>query len=117
MAALPWRRPEDTRHTSQARSSRGDVARRLIRNSGRALKYECYHQCSSSPSPQEQHSLLRLLAQADTQSRGIWLLTNLYTTGFYAHFGFIVVGSFSLGDDNPTWEKGPVILCLVSIQL
>ncbi|KAI0728646.1 hypothetical protein C8Q72DRAFT_917452 [Fomitopsis betulina] len=55
----------------------------------------------------------QLAAMADTQSRGIWLLTNLYTTGFYAHFGFIVVGSFSLGDDNPTWEKGPVILCLM----
>lgn len=59
--------------------------------------------------------LTRLPFQADAQSRGIWLLTNLYTTGFYARFGFKVVESISLGDDNPTWEKGPVILCIVSI--
>ena len=44
------------------------------------------------------------------------MLTNLYTTGFYARFGFKVVESISLGEDNPTWEKGPVIACIVSMS-
>ncbi|EPT04150.1 hypothetical protein FOMPIDRAFT_84740 [Fomitopsis schrenkii] len=55
----------------------------------------------------------QLAVLADAQSRGIWLVTNLYTTGFYARFGFKVVGSVSLGVDNPTWEKGPVVLCIM----
>ena len=54
--------------------------------------------------------------QADAQLRGIWLLTNLYTTGFYERFGFKVIESISLGDDNPTWKKGPVVLCIVGVH-
>ncbi|PCH33470.1 hypothetical protein WOLCODRAFT_160089 [Wolfiporia cocos MD-104 SS10] len=55
----------------------------------------------------------RLTAIADAQRRGIWLLTNLYTTGFYERFGFVTIKDIVLGDDDPTWTKAPVIVCIM----
>lgn len=36
---------------------------------------------------------------------------------FYPLFGFVEVGSVSLGEDNPKWQKKPVIVPLVSSPL
>ncbi|KZT74809.1 hypothetical protein DAEQUDRAFT_719990 [Daedalea quercina L-15889] len=54
-----------------------------------------------------------LAAMADAQSRGIWLLTNFHTTTFYARFGFKVAGTFLMGEGNPTWDKDPVVVCIM----
>ncbi|CCM00286.1 uncharacterized protein FIBRA_02316 [Fibroporia radiculosa] len=54
----------------------------------------------------------QVTAMADAQFRGTWLITNQYTVGFYERLGFVTVKEFALGDD-PTWTKGPVILCVM----
>ncbi|KZT06784.1 uncharacterized protein LAESUDRAFT_137217 [Laetiporus sulphureus 93-53] len=50
---------------------------------------------------------------ADKYSRGTWLLTNEYTTGFYARLGFATVKSIVLGEHDPTWTEGPVVVCIM----
>ncbi|CCM00287.1 uncharacterized protein FIBRA_02317 [Fibroporia radiculosa] len=54
----------------------------------------------------------QVTAMADAQSRGTWLFTGQYNVGFYERLGFVNVREFALGDD-PTWTKGPVVLCVM----
>ena len=55
---------------------------------------------------------------ADEEDRAIFLLSsNIANNDFYNSHGFVAVSDFSLGDNNPTWEKEPVVLTLVSICL
>ncbi|KAI0916978.1 hypothetical protein AcW1_007708 [Taiwanofungus camphoratus] len=50
-------------------------------------------------------------AIADEQSRTTWLCSsNIKNTGFYEYCGFSVIGEISLGDNNPTWTKPPVVV-------
>ncbi|GBE83450.1 hypothetical protein SCP_0504990 [Sparassis crispa] len=50
-------------------------------------------------------------AIADAQGRSTWLLSsNVANTGYYENLDFWTVGEFSLGDNNPTWKKPPIII-------
>lgn len=50
-------------------------------------------------------------AKADAAGRATYLLSsNVNNRGFYEHCGFHVVGEFTLGEDNPTWSKPPIVV-------
>ncbi|KAI0700774.1 hypothetical protein BC835DRAFT_366192 [Cytidiella melzeri] len=53
--------------------------------------------------------------EADAQGRITWLLSsNIANTGFYNSHGFIAKAKITLGEDNPTWNRPPVEICLKS---
>jgi N-acetylglutamate synthase-like GNAT family acetyltransferase len=55
---------------------------------------------------------------ADEEDLAMSLLwSNIANNDFYYSHGFIAIADFSLGDNNPTWEKEPVVLTLVGICL
>jgi len=48
---------------------------------------------------------------ADTQGRATWLLSsNINNTEFYNQHGFVTVGTFALGDNDPNWNEKPVVI-------
>ncbi|EMD40903.1 hypothetical protein CERSUDRAFT_80554 [Gelatoporia subvermispora B] len=50
-------------------------------------------------------------AFADDRGRSTWVTSsNVDNTGFYESFGFKVVGEVRMGEENPTWNKAPVIV-------
>ncbi|EPT01389.1 hypothetical protein FOMPIDRAFT_1120465 [Fomitopsis schrenkii] len=53
-------------------------------------------------------------AKADALGLTTWLASsNINNTAFYESCGFKTVREFSVGDDDPTWAKPPVILKIV----
>lgn len=54
-----------------------------------------------------------VLDLAAAQSRGVWLLTDDHTVGFYERFGFTKVGQYSVGEHNPTWTEDPITSCIL----
>ncbi|KAI0700764.1 hypothetical protein BC835DRAFT_363837 [Cytidiella melzeri] len=52
--------------------------------------------------------------EADAQGRMTWLMSsNIANTGFYNDHGFITKAKIILGQDNPTWDRPPVVICLM----
>ncbi|OCH92167.1 hypothetical protein OBBRIDRAFT_727398, partial [Obba rivulosa] len=60
-------------------------------------------------------TLVRVVtAIADTQGRSTWLTSsNIDNTGFYESLGFEAISEFPVGENDPTWDKLPVIVRLV----
>lgn len=53
--------------------------------------------------------------QTDELGRSTFLFSsNINNTSFYNSCGFKVVGEILIGQDNPTWVRKPVVVCLVS---
>lgn len=51
---------------------------------------------------------------ADAASRPIYLdSSNINNTKFYNSVGFATVATFTIGDDNPTWNKPPIVLSIM----
>lgn len=51
---------------------------------------------------------------ADAASRPIYLISsNVNNTKFYNSVGFITIATFTLGEDNPTWDKPPVVVSVM----
>ncbi|OJT10214.1 hypothetical protein TRAPUB_13319 [Trametes pubescens] len=44
---------------------------------------------------------------ADAEGRDTWVIT-VSASGFYEQLGFYIVREGVLGDDNPSWEGGPI---------
>lgn len=60
-------------------------------------------------------SLIEDVPQADAEGRATWLCSsNLANTEFYEQCGFVGVRDFTLGEDDPTWTKPPVVARVVS---
>ncbi|EMD40900.1 hypothetical protein CERSUDRAFT_111480 [Gelatoporia subvermispora B] len=57
-------------------------------------------------------TLVRAVTEiADEQGRSTWLVSsNIENTGFYESCGFEVVGEVAAGEDDPSWNKPPVIV-------
>jgi GNAT superfamily N-acetyltransferase len=54
---------------------------------------------------------------ADTQDRAIYLLSsNNANTFFYESHGFDTAVEIVLGDNDPTWDKKPFIIKIVSVR-
>ena len=52
------------------------------------------------------------------QNRAVWLMSsNIINVGFYNSLGFYSVYDFSLGDDNPTWNRDPFVFQIVRLYL
>ncbi|GBE77441.1 hypothetical protein SCP_0103160 [Sparassis crispa] len=49
-----------------------------------------------------------VISQADAQSRRSYLYTRPQITPFYEKFGFVVVATYPVGENNPTWTRPPV---------
>ncbi|KAH9946942.1 hypothetical protein B0H21DRAFT_740954 [Amylocystis lapponica] len=57
-------------------------------------------------------------AKADAEGRSTWLVSsNVANTTFYGRCGFSVAGQFALGDSNPLWDKGPIIVRVVGSSI
>lgn len=55
--------------------------------------------------------LARVTALADSMKLSAWLVSsNIANEPFYNKHGFKTVGTFTVGDDNPTWTKGPIVV-------
>jgi len=55
-----------------------------------------------------------ITALADKDGRATYLLSsNINNTYFYNSHGFITVGQVVLGDDDPTWDRPPLIVPLM----
>ncbi|GBE83447.1 hypothetical protein SCP_0504960 [Sparassis crispa] len=49
--------------------------------------------------------------KADILGRAIWSCSySTRRTELYEKFGFLTVGEFTVGEDNPTWDKPPVLI-------
>lgn len=54
--------------------------------------------------------------QADAMGENSWLASsNLGNEGFYNKHGYKKVGEAILGNDNPAWDKDPVVVQVVRI--
>ncbi|KZT74806.1 hypothetical protein DAEQUDRAFT_719987 [Daedalea quercina L-15889] len=53
-------------------------------------------------------------SEADSHGRCTWLISSNYVnTVFYEGLGFVPVREIILGDENPTWNKAPVVMLLM----
>lgn len=61
------------------------------------------------------YSLAKIATDAaDAAARPIYLLSsNINNTKFYNSVGFITVATFTLGEDNPAWDKPPVVVSVM----
>ena len=52
--------------------------------------------------------------QADERGRDAWVISsNTINTNFYRSLGFVSEAKLVLGEDNPTWDRPPVVCPLV----
>ncbi|KAI0700775.1 hypothetical protein BC835DRAFT_367096 [Cytidiella melzeri] len=55
-----------------------------------------------------------VVEEADAQGRMVWLMSsNIVNTGFYNSHGFVTKVKITVGEDNPTWDRPPVVICLM----
>jgi GNAT superfamily N-acetyltransferase len=51
---------------------------------------------------------------ADAQGRAAWLISsNINNTEFYNSHGFMTVGTYVVGDENPEWHEIPVVISIM----
>lgn len=56
-----------------------------------------------------------IIDKAEAESRTVWLISgNVDNTVFYKKCGFMTVGEYRLGEDNPSWDEPPVVVRAVS---
>jgi GNAT superfamily N-acetyltransferase len=55
--------------------------------------------------------------QAESQGRSTWLMSsNVANNGFYNSHGFLTKAKIAMGSDNPTWDRPPIVVCLVRLS-
>ena len=56
--------------------------------------------------------------QAEAEALSVWLISsNIANYAFYNSLGCETIARFTVGDDNPTWEGGPIVVMLASTLL
>ena len=52
--------------------------------------------------------------QADSRGRDLWLhSSNVANNPFYQSHGYEIIEEVKVGEDNPTWDREPVVVAIV----